>query len=224
VNLQGRLIWKFKSYKTSRWRKESLSALEMCLKYLDARKINGSFSEFGTHFGDIPLHAEFLFSKRKSGYSRRDIVVFDSFQGLPGSILSSEAIIFRKGDFSFSLEKYLLRLSKYKVPPKHIRIYPGWFEETLQTTSEEHAIALAWIDADLCSSTETVLNFLTNRLADQALIAIDDYWVAKLNSGGPSLALERWIQGKDKPFNFSLQPWRSFHWCGEIFVFNKVEN
>ena len=214
-------VWRLKLLRASTTRRQSLQALELCLKYLSARKIEGAFFEFGTLFGDIPLHADFLFS-RSRGFARRDIVVFDSFQGLPDKILDSEKATFKKGDLAYPIENYKRRLSRYKVIQKDVQVYPGWFEESLRNYSDKKQIALAWIDADLFSSTSEVLAFLNNKLVDQALIVIDDYWVAKLNEGGPSLALKRWSKQENVSSDFKLIPWRSFHWAGEIFIYHEL--
>ena len=212
-------IWKRKIGSSSTTRRESFRALELSLKYLDARRVSGDICEFGTLFGDIPLHADYLFSRKHSGAQRRPISIFDSFAGLPGDILQSENTAFKEGDLANSLENYLRRFKKYGIG-KGVEVFPGWFHETLANCQPERRIALAWIDADLYSSTKTVLSFLKCSLVDQALVIIDDYWATKPSRGGPSFALEEWTRNA---VDFTLLPWRSFHWAGEIFVFNKSE-
>ncbi len=200
-------------------RRESFRALELSLKYLDARRVSGDVCEFGTLFGDIPLHADYLFSRKHSRAQRRPISIFDSFAGLPSDILKSENLAFNQGDLANSLENYLRRLKKYGIGDG-VKVFPGWFQETLVNCQPEKRIALAWIDADLYSSTRTVLSFLESQLVDQSLVIVDDYWATKPSRGGPGLALEEWTS---KAADFTLSPWRSFHWAGEIFVFNKSE-
>jgi len=123
---------------------------------------------------------------------------------------------------AFLIENYKRRLSRYKFIESDVQVYPGWFEQTLWKYQAKEQIALAWIDADLFSSTSDVLAFLNNKLVDQALMVIDDYWVAKLNDGGPSLALIRWAKPENVNSDFELIPWRSFHWAGEIFIYHKL--
>jgi len=198
---------------------EAFRALELSLKYLDARRISGDVCEFGTLFGDIPLHAHYLFSRKHGGAQRRQISIFDSFAGLPSHILQSESTAFQEGDLANSLKSYLRRFKKYKVG-KGVEVFPGWFQDTLANCDPERRIALAWIDADLFSSTKTVLSFLKCSLVDQALVVVDDYWATKPSKGGPGLALDEWTRSA---VDFTLLPWRSFHWAGEIFVFNRIE-
>ena len=224
MHLLQQKLWKFKVKGASLTRKESFRALELGLKYLDARRIPGEIFEFGTLFGDIPLHADYLFSKNKRGFSRRPISVFDSFSGLPGEILESESKVFEEGDLAFPLNAYLQRMSKYGVNEDDIRIFPGYFQESLERYTEDTSCALAWLDADLYSSTQSILKFLESRLVDQSLLFIDDYWVAKNGHGGPSLALEEWTARNREDCKFKLLPWRSFHWAGEIFVFHRVNS
>jgi len=212
-------LWKRKIKRSSITRRESFRALELSLKYLDARRISGDICEFGTLFGDIPLHADYLCSRKQFRAQRRTISIFDSFEGLPDDILESELPAFKEGDLANSLENYLRRFKKYGIG-QSVEVFPGWFHETLKMIIPKKNIALAWIDADLYSSTRTVLSFLESQLVDQSLVIVDDYWTSKPSKGGPGLALEEWTS---KAADFTLLPWRSFHWAGEIFVFNKSE-
>lgn len=93
----------------------------------------------------------------------KELVVFDSFQGIPDHDEPHKTDIFggvarfQKGQFSGTLEEVRANVSKFgKI--KRCRFVPGWFDDTLPKFQEP--IAAIYLDVDLASSTHTCLKYL----------------------------------------------------------------
>jgi len=83
----------------------------------------------------------------------RELVVFDSFQGLPPTNQPK----FRQGDFAGTLDEVrsnVTRVGRINA----CRFVPGWFEDTMPAFREP--IAALYLDVDLAPSTRTCLKYL----------------------------------------------------------------
>jgi predicted O-methyltransferase YrrM len=94
----------------------------------------------------------------------REVVGFDSFAGLPETWRTG----FPVGEFA-------------QAPPRDIpgaTIVAGLFEDTLPTflAENDEAIAFVHLDADLYSSTKTVLELAGDRLAPDAVVLFDEFF------------------------------------------------
>ena len=61
---------------------------------------------------------------------------------------------------------------------QNVELIPGWFDESLPSflkRMDVDVIAFIHFDADLYSSTKTVLNLLGNRLRKGSLVLFDEY-------------------------------------------------
>lgn len=92
---------------------------------------------------------------------------FDSFEGLPQDWAGGE-----KGQGAFSL--------KGKMPGvrRNVVLHPGWFENTVLPflNTSHDMIAFVHLDADIYSSTYTVLQAITPRLQKGSLLLFDEYF------------------------------------------------
>jgi O-methyltransferase len=93
----------------------------------------------------------------------RQLVVFDSFEGIPANtenhgknIFGGEAL-FDEGDYHGAFEEVKNNIRKYG-DISVCRFVKGWLDQTLPDFSEP--IAAAYIDVDLASSTRTCLKYL----------------------------------------------------------------
>lgn len=125
---------------------------------LGACSVDGLIMEFGVFRGES---LRFM-AKRVP----QDVHGFDSFEGLP-----EDWTYFQKqGRFSLA----------GKIPEFHetnIRIYKGWFEETLPQFLAGHteAARLIHIDCDIYSSTRAVLALVAARIVKGTVIVFDEY-------------------------------------------------
>ena len=98
----------------------------------------------------------------------RELVVFDSFAGLPahdevhGTNIFGKRVTFAEGEYRGSLEEVRRNIDRLGALPS-CRLVPGWFDDTLPSFAEP--IAVVYLDVDLASSTRTCLRYLYPRLS-----------------------------------------------------------
>ncbi len=97
---------------------------------------------------------------------KRDVHGFDSFEGLPDDWSGTAE---RAGRFS--------RKAKPPRVPANARLHVGWFDATLPRFLQAHPgpLALLHLDADLYSSTKTVLTLMRDRIRPGTAIVFDEY-------------------------------------------------
>ena len=89
-----------------------------------------------------------------AGLVGRQLVVFDSFRGLPahnedhGMSIEGREVIFQEGDFSGSLEEVRHNVTTYGDIDA-CTFVPGWFEDTMKNCPSP--VAAAYLDVDPCS-------------------------------------------------------------------------
>ena len=97
---------------------------------------------------------------------------FDSFQGLPKSTLNAARL-------GWGAHKYSVKGQLPTVPP-HVHLHVGWFNDTLppflESTRGAGPVAFAHLDADIYTSTITVLDALAARcrLRVGSVLAFDE--------------------------------------------------
>ena len=111
------------------------------------------------------------------GMVARELVVFDSFSGLPDNeerhdrSISGVKVDFKKGDYAGSLDEVTKNVRKYGNI-RVCRFIKGWFKTTLPSFKQE--IAAAFLDVDLVESTRTCLVYLFPLLKDNGVILSHD--------------------------------------------------
>lgn len=116
---------------------------------------SGIVAEFGVFRGR---------TLRRIAKSRPDCHGFDSFQGLPEDWVSHWA----KGSFAVD--------SSPRVGTAKLHV--GWFERTIPEFLEQHSgpAAFLHLDADLYSSTSTVLDNFQERIIPGTVLLFDEYF------------------------------------------------
>lgn len=100
-----------------------------------------------------------------AGFTERTIYGFDSFEGLPESWRPG----FGEGAFN--------EQGRLPSVPNHVELIKGWFNETLPPFLTQHIrkqISFVHLDADLYSSTKTVLSSIAPFLASDAVLVFDE--------------------------------------------------
>jgi O-methyltransferase len=107
----------------------------------------------------------------------RELVVFDSFQGIPDNIEPHEENIFggdasfKQGDYAGSLDEVKANVTRFgKI--ECCRFIKGWFDETMPGFHEP--ISAIYVDVDLASSTHTCLRYLYPLLAPNCVLYSQD--------------------------------------------------
>jgi O-methyltransferase len=134
--------------------------------------LNGCVVEAGSFKGGST--AKFSIAAKMAG---RELVVFDSFEGIPENSESHDRNIyggaarFSKGDYRGSVEEVRSNIAKFGRL-EVCRCVKGWFEETLPDFKEP--IAAAYLDVDLASSTRSCLKYLYPLLVPGGVLLSQD--------------------------------------------------
>ena len=119
------------------------------------------YLEFGVHEGDsVRLWARLLRNPVSHLHG------FDSFLGLPHD-WSLEG--HPRGHFSTGG-------AVPEIDDPRVRFFPGWFEDTLPDYEwPDHEVLVVMLDADLYSSTQTVLRFAAEKLVPGSFLYFDQF-------------------------------------------------
>ena len=143
-----------------------------------AVRLRGLYCEFGVFTGESINYIAARVTEEVHG--------FDSFDGLPEDWRAS----FEAGKF------------KVKELPKvapNVTLHKGWFHNSIPGFLRENSgpIAFLHIDCDLCSSTDTVLRALADRIVAGTVIQFDEFF----NYPG-------WRSGEYEAFSKFCRDWR----------------
>jgi O-methyltransferase len=114
-----------------------------------------------------------------AAFKKRQLNVFDSFEGLPKNneqhTISTQGHSikdwFKEGNFAGSLDEVKKNVTNYGVS-EIATFHTGWFENSLPNFKE--AVAAAYFDVDLASSTKTCLRYLYPLLVPGGVIYSQD--------------------------------------------------
>lgn len=151
--------------------------------------IKGLYCEFGVYSGTTINYMAKKWGKEFHG--------FDSFEGLPENWYGA----YEKGTFD--------RKGQLPAVEPNVRLYKGWFEETLPAFLEHYSepVAFLHVDCDLYSSTETILQQLKDRIVPGTIIIFDEYFNYPF-----------WQNHEHKAFQEFVE---EFGWQYEYLCFNK---
>ena len=98
-------------------------------------------------------------------------------------------------------------------------IIKGDYDDTLPNTTTDRLFYMVWIDCHLYESTVPVLEWLTDKMVDGAVICFDDWFSFNGRSAkDEQQATSKWME---KIPRLSLMPYQTFHWSGKSFLFHK---
>lgn len=156
--------------------------------------VEGDIAEFGTMSGMTAMllaNAIAMCDKLYPHHIQRelgrtkDLYLFDSFQGLPdvsNVAVDKDAIhvrsqIWGTGALRGMSSAQLFQECAKVLPAARIKIYEGWYANTVKTIPDGVSFALLHVDCDLYSSTVDVLNPLFSRkmVSEGAAIFFDDW-------------------------------------------------
>src|SRR5436190_2862494 len=198
---------------------ESGNMINMAFGYCANNKIAGDYAEFGVFRGHTTIEA--WKAAARHGLNVMQFCLFDSFEGLPEVAGEDSGGPFETGEFSFGRKEYENVLRKNGADFSRIHIVPGYFDDSLKTADVDRKFSVVWIDCDLYESTVPVLEWLTDKLVDGAVICFDDWFTFKGKPDkGEQRATAEWLE---KNSHISLMPYRDFHWAGKSFLFHRVD-
>lgn len=201
---------------------ESAGMVYKAFGFITNNKLKGDYAEFGVFRGRGLIEAYYASKK----FNRTDVNfwAFDSFEGLPEIAGEDIGGPFEKGEFYCGYEDFERNLRSYDVDMSRVKTVKGFYNESLSPekfSEPEFKIAIAWVDCDLYESTVPVLDFLTERLIDGAVVIFDD-WYCFNGSGekGEQRACAEWLE---KNPNIRLNEYHNYHWAGKSFIFNRLK-
>jgi len=129
-------------------------------KALEQINIEGHWLEMGVRDG---RSVEWLLEK----HPNQTFHGFDSWEGLPERWYIGSKDAYTKGDMKVPMPTF----------PDNIKLYKGWFSETLPQWKVNHRgpIAFIHIDSDLYSSCKETLEQLNNQIVPGTILAFDEF-------------------------------------------------
>ena len=155
-----------------------LDHLQQCVEQILRDNVAGDLLEAGVWRGGCCLLMRAVLAAH--GITNRVVWAADSFAGVPKSSHAN--------DLDYPLDASVMPvlsvdqatvteiMRRYDLFDEQVRLLSGWFDETLPSANIEQ-LALLRIDADLYSSTDTVLHALYLKLQPGGWIIIDDYGI-----------------------------------------------
>lgn len=184
-------------------------------------RIEGDYAEFGC-CGAVTFSMVYkLMSKYPYTLGPFHMWAFDSFEGLPQTACTDdEHPIWQKGDFAISEAEFHKKCRTAGMARSGYTTVPGFYEKTLSPMAEgprPTKIRLAYIDCDMYSSTQAVMQFLMPRLQHGMILAFDDYycWSSQVPSGERMGVAE--VFGPANA-DWRLLPYVQYGWAGMSFV------
>lgn len=196
---------------------ENGNMINMAFGYCANNKIKGDYAEFGIFKGHTTIEA--WKAAHRHGLSDMNFWLFDSFEGLPEVTGNDSGGPFETGEFSFGRKDFERNLRQNNVDFRRVNIVPGFFDKTLSELKTDRVFSVIWIDCDLYESTVPVLEWLTDKVVDGAVVCFDDWFTfSGKPDKGEQKAVAEWLA---KNPHISLMPYRDFHWAGKAFLFHK---
>jgi hypothetical protein len=165
---------------------ERLVTLYEQVVYVDRLKLAGALVECGVWRGGAA--ALMAIANMRPGSVPRTLHLFDSFQGMPEprperdgqnaiDLLGAPGSSLRSAGVNVASQTDVeALLARVGFPPERVRIYPGWFQDTLRSARLQIGpIALLRLDGDFYDSTRVALESLYDLVIPRGVVVIDDY-------------------------------------------------
>jgi len=193
-----------------------IAMMNNAMSYARASNLKGDYTEFGVWKGNMFALAYHCARKVRLGDMR--FYAFDSFEGLPPSASEYElkSNTFWEGRFAFSEDKFKKAISKKGVDLKRVVITKGWFEKSLTPQVGLGKVAVALIDCDLYESAKPVLEYLSDKLVNGAVLIFDDWFLFEGNpDAGVQKACNEWLNNHPE---IKLVDYHKYGWHGNSFI------
>lgn len=198
--------------------------LYLGVHYICGGGVEGDVAEFGTMTGlTATVLAQGLGDLDHYRDAKRSIHLFDSFEGFPtiDSPVDQASPQVRSGGWKPGgcrgvSKVQLMNLCCQKLPAGRIRIYDGWFKDTMEQLAPDTKLALLHVDCDLYSSTMDVLEyvFAHGMVSEGAAVLFDDY---NCNRASPACGERKaWSECIEK-FHIECSDGGEYGWAGRKF-------
>ena len=146
-----------------------------CTEQVIADGIPGDLMEAGIWRGGTVIMMRAVL--KAHGITSRDVWAADSFAGLPPASTwdPADGPPWDQADALAVTQTEVKRnFAAYGLLDEHVRFLPGWFADTLPT-APVGALAVLRMDADLKTSTETILREMEPKVSPGGYVIVDDY-------------------------------------------------
>jgi O-methyltransferase len=171
----AKLIWTVKPNFTM-VKSKNLMNLYNLVQKANSMSLDGDIVECGVWNGGSAALMAFA-CLQNNAVNDRLLWLFDSFAGLPPPGPrdgTTENKYYFPGLNEGSIEKVEKAFRKLSLPMDSVKIFPGWFENTL-TKAEIDRIAILHVDADWYSSVMSVLQAFYKKVVPGGFVVLDDY-------------------------------------------------
>ncbi len=188
---------------------------------LKMNKISGDYLEFGSG-SNVRSFRFALKYNRLEPYQDRLLHSFDSFEGLPEPKGIDAHEQWKQGAMAVSLEQFQTIMAHYDAHDGvDYKTTKGFYDETLDGHKpSDHGIsraAFVHIDCDLYESTRSALTYVTDILADGAILSFDDWFCFNGDpTKGEQRAFKEWSEAQKGVLDFL--PYAKFGWHGMSFI------
>ena len=203
------------------WYRAVAENLVFAVQYTVHSAVEGDIAEFGCQTGRT---ATAIAAAMKLMRANKTLHLFDSFQGMPESThesdLGNEHVksgVWSKGELKGISPDELRKKCRKYLPDESIRIYEGWFSETLREIPQGTKLSMMHIDCDLYLSAFEVLDFLFQvRCVSEGAIFLFDDWDCNRasNEHGERKA---WLEVCQK-YQMSVSDSGGYGWAGHKFI------
>jgi len=165
-----------------------LEYVHTLLQEIKEKNIEGEIVEFGIFQG---WWINFFWQETERMGLQRRIYGFDSFEGLSEPDPKRDGTYWKRGQYACGWEQVSKNVQARQRP--RIRLVRGFFEKSLLGPDAQLVEKFSYvrIDSDLYEPARDCLNYLSNRLADGAILVFDDW--PHLLGYGEQLAFEEWL-------------------------------
>jgi hypothetical protein len=194
--------------------------LELGIEYVLGSRVRGDVAEFGTH----GRTARVICRKLAVFQSNLPVHFFDSFEGFPRATMAGDIdaphvvsnIWPEHGSAPPVSPQQLRTMLEEFLPPGQIKIYAGWFADTLPTIRKGTMFSMINMDCDLYQSTIEVLRFLFGHrmISDGCLILFDDW---SCNNASPKYGERKAWSEIIAEFRVNYSDAGAYGWCGHKF-------
>jgi O-methyltransferase len=136
--------------------------VHICHYVLETQQIEGDIVEFGCYVGNT--------ARLMSGISKKQVHVYDSFEGLPSTFENYA------GEMRVPYDALIATFKRDNIRLPIIN--QGWFSD-IKPEQVPDKISFAHLDGDLYDSTMQPLNLIYDKMSRGGIILIDDYGAEK---------------------------------------------
>lgn len=190
------------------YKSEILTALVKAVHYTYSSPVDGHIAEFGTMTGLTATalacairDCEAKYQVKKSYLGEKHLHLFDSFEGLPQvtHTADTESPLVKLGSWAAGTcsgvgEWELRSMCSRFLPTEQIKIFAGWYKDTVPALPAQEQYSMVHVDCDLYESTIDALTalFSERKISDGCIFLLDDW---SSNRCSPAFGEQRaWIE------------------------------